>query len=236
MKKIYSTRFIYHLKSLKSLVIGPYILPIFLCLFLAALAKPVHFYRLIFSVAPFVIILFFPIAYLHLSYYLKNVGMKMAIDNIQGQILFLKNGKEYLFKISDIKAVEQNLGIYYQNNQDFVGRRIAPWTSYGYLLLTFRNGSKFYITSLMVDIVNPPLETSYTYFRFFPYLKKGVDISEKRSNALKDYENEISFYRSNFKLHSQEQLKEKIRNKNTYEKAAVEAARQLLKSKFGTIV
>ena len=162
--------------------------------------------------------------------------MKMAIDNIQGQILFLKNGKEYLFKISDIKAVEQNLGIYYQNNQDFVGRRIAPWTSYGYLLLTFRNGSKFYITSLMVDIVNPPLETSYTYFRFFPYLKKGVDISEKRSNALKDYENEISFYRSNFKLHSQEQLKEKIRNKNTYEKAAVEAARQLLKSKFGTIV
>lgn len=191
---------------------------------------------LLFASVPLLLMFAIPTFYLHLRYYFKNIGLQMTIDDIGGKISLMQNGREQLFNISSIKSVEQNLGIYYKNNQDFAGRRIAPWTPYGYVLLKFNNGSEFYITSLMIDIVNPPLEITHIYFRFFPYFKKGVDISEKRTISEKDYRNEISYYKSSFKLHTQEQLTEKIRNEKTYEKAAVEAARQLLKSKFDSTV
>lgn len=177
-----------------------------------------------------------PTIYLHLNYYIKNIGLEMAIDDIGEQISFVKNGNEHVFKISNIKCVEQHLGIYYRNRIDFAGRRIAPWTPYGYFLLKFDNGNQFYVTCLMVDVTSPPFDITHTYFRFFPYLRKGFNLLEKRKVANEDYENQISFYKSNFKLHSQEELKEKIVNEKTYEKAAVEAARQLLKSKFETTI
>lgn len=236
MRKNYTTKFIYHLKSLRYLIIGFLLFAVVFLVLSGGQIKHLDSNGLLFASVPILIMFAIPTFYLHLTYYFKNIGLQMTIDDISGKIFLMQNGREYLFKISNIKSVEQNLGIYYKNNQDFAGRRIVPWTPYGYLLLKFNNGSEFYITSLMIDIVNSPLEITHTYFRFFPYIKKSVDISERRNIADKDYENEISYYKSCFEFHTQEQLAEKIKNEKTYEKAAVEAARQLLKLKFDSTV
>ncbi|SDL35592.1 hypothetical protein SAMN05421820_101230 [Pedobacter steynii] len=80
----------------------------------------------------------------------------------------------------------------------------------------------------MLDVFNPPILVNHTYFRCFPYMKSGLEFSKRRVVVKENYENKISQFKSTFKHHSNQQLNEKIINRKTYDKAAVEAARQLL--------
>ncbi len=120
----------------------------------------------------FLIFLNLPTIYLHVRYYLENVSLKVKIDVDKEKINIIQSNKELAYNFSNIILAERHLGIYYQNNIDGAGRRIAPWTPYGYILLKFDDGKIVYITALMMDIIYPPINIQETYYRFIPYFKR----------------------------------------------------------------
>jgi len=227
METIYKTRVINHIKSLKYVLIG-FSLVLLVFYFIASTEK------VVISPAGFIIglipllILIAPVVYLHISYYLENFALKIIIDESRGTLIVNKFGKEHAYDFSEIISVERHLAIYHKNRIDNLSRRVAPWTPYGYLLVKFKDGLQVYITSLLLDVSNPPILVTHTYFRFFPYIKSGIEFFKRRVIVDENYKNKISQFKSTFKHHSNQQLNEKIINRKTYDKAAVEAARQLL--------
>lgn len=233
MKSVYKTRVVNHIQSLKYILIG--IPVVFLvCYFIAFIEKNTINPEGLILVAIFALVFVAPAIFLHISYYIKNFGLKIIIDESQNTLILSKSGKEHFYHFSDIISTEQHLAIYHKNRIDRLNRRIAPWTPYGYLLLKFNDGLQVYVTSLMLDVLNPPITTTHTYFRFFPYMKSGIEFSKKRIVVNENYENKISQYKSTFNQHSDRQLNEKIINSKTYDKAAVEAARRVLASRSST--
>lgn len=230
MKSIYKTTVINHLKSLKYILIGVPITLLVFC-FLAfrekGVIQPDGF---MIGVIPLLIFIA-PAIFLHISYYIENLGLKIIIDESRNKLIVSKSGKEQAYSFSDVISVEQHLAIYHKNRIDHLSRLETPWTPYGYLLLRFNDGLQVYVTSLMLDISNPPIIINHTYFRIFPYMKSGIEFSKRRIIVNDNYENKISQFKSTFKHHSDQQLKEKILNRKTYDKAAVEAARQLLSTR-----
>ena len=173
-----------------------------------------------------------PSIYLHISYFLNDYGVRLVIDDERQKLIIFKGSEEYTYCFTDIVAIERHIGIYYRNRIDNASRRFAPWTDYGYLLLKFNDTRQFRITSLTIDVHNPPIELNHTRFRFIPFLKTENPISQTREAAKISYDNQVAYFKSNFKNQTEQQLQEKILNKHTYEPEAVEAAKQLLEQRF----
>jgi hypothetical protein len=230
MENIYKVRLMFHIKSLQSSIIVT-LLTFLLCYFLLDQNKRFDFNAYALGAVPVFLIVLAPTLYLHVTYYIKNAGLSLRMDESQHLFKIIHSDHELLHTFSNIVSVEQHLGIYYRNRIDNAARRIAPWTRYGYLIIKLKNGEQICLTSLMIDIHNPPFKATHTYFRFFPYLKLGMEMNEKRLIISNRFQNEVSSYKLTFKNHSNEQLNEKIVNKRTYAKSAVEAAKQVLASR-----
>ncbi|MCD0490598.1 hypothetical protein LPB86_20335 [Pedobacter sp. MC2016-14] len=227
MQSVYKIRIVNHIRSLKYILIG-LSLVVLVCYFIPFYEKNyITSEGLMVGAIP-VLIFIAPAIFLHISYYIKNSGLKIVIDENQSTLIVSKSGKEHFYNFSDLILVEQHLAIYHRNRIDHINRKIVPWASYGYLLLKFNDGLQLYVTSLMLDVLKPPIITTHTYFRLFPYMKSGIDFSKKRVIVNENYENKISQYKLTFKHHSDQQLNEKIINRKTYDKSAVEAARLVL--------
>lgn len=231
MDSTYKIRFLPQIKSLRYVLVG---LTGFIIFFY--LITPHYFQNLTFEVfffmfLPIPLLIFGPAIYLHLDYLFENYGLTLNVDQFSKSFVITKGRKQHLYKFSDIISLEQHLGIYFRDRVDRAGRRLAPWTPYGYLNLRLKDGKDFNLTCLMVDIHNPPFMPTDTYFRFFPYSKHSKSIAEKKKIVIENFENEVSHYKLNFKDLTNHQLEEKIRNYKTYDKASVEASRQILKSR-----
>jgi len=231
MENVYRTKFILHIKSLRFVLIGFVISLLVFYFILNSQNEKFSLHAFIFGVLPIFLIFFAPALYLHMTYYFKNFGQKITVDESQSKLTVVKYEKQFSYCYSNIVIVEQHLGIFYRNRIDRLGRRLTPWTPYGYIEIKLDNGLRFQMTSLMVDIQNPPFVITHTYFRFFPYLKTQEEISEKRTTLNEKYKNEISYYKATFKNHTDQQLKEKIIHAKTYKKASVEASKQLLNNR-----
>jgi hypothetical protein len=229
MESTYKIDFVHQLKSLRYVLIG---LTAFVILFYIMTYHQRVTLELVFFVClPIPILLFGPAIYLHLNYLFENYGAVLSVDHITKSFVLRKGGQRHIYEFSDIISLEQHLGIYFRDRVDRAGRRIVPWTSYGYLNLRLKDGQYFNLTCLMVDIHNPPFDPTDTYFRFFPYSRPSKSLSEKKKIAKENFKNEVSYYKENFRDLSNHQLEEKIRDYKTYDKASVEASRQILKSR-----
>ncbi|WP_113654779.1 hypothetical protein [Pedobacter namyangjuensis] len=229
MENTYKIDFVHQVKSLRYVLVG---LIAFIILFYIMTYHQSFTLELVFFVClPIPLLLFGPAIYLHLSYLFENYGVVLSVDHITKSFVLKKNGHRHIYEFSDIISLEQHLGIYYRDRVDRAGRRIAPWTPYGYLNLRLKDGQYFNLTCIMVNIHNPPFMPTDTYFRFFPYSKPSKSLSEKKKLAIENFKNEVSHYKQNFRDLPNHQLEEKIRNYKTYYKASVEASRQILKSR-----
>jgi len=183
MENVYRTKSILHIKSLRFVLIGSALSFLIFYLILTSQKEEFNLRAFMFGALPIFLIFFTPALYLHMTYYFKNFGQKIIVDESQSRLTVVKYGKQFTYSYSNIISVEQHLGIFYRNRIDRVGRRLAPWTPYGYIEIKLDNGLRFQMTSLMVDI------------------------------------------------HTDQQLKEKIMNAKTYNKASVEASKQLLNNR-----
>lgn len=233
MRTVYKTTVIKHIWSLRGTLIGIFVLFFGYCYGESIEKDNIDIEAFITVGSLMLIPVLAPVVFLHISYYLKNFGFKLIIDESQNIFVMSEDGQEHFYNFSDLILVEQHLSIYYKNKVDHSNRNMLPWTPYGYLLIKFKDGSRFYVTSLMIDVLNPPIDITDKCFRFFPYMK-SIEFSKSRV-FIDDYENRISHYKLTFKDHSNQELNEKIINRKTYDKAAVEAARRILSARSTVI-
>ncbi len=111
-----------------------------------------------------------PAFYIHLTYVINNWNTILIINQGQNEFSIKTNAKYFTYKYEDIQQTELNLGIYFKNQVDNRGRKIAPWTNYGYLKLKLNDGNEFIFTSLMIDLEKIPFPISITKFRLFPVI------------------------------------------------------------------
>jgi|GEM_PF-6289227 len=167
----YQTTLSNHFKCLKQVIIFTTAVSLFFYLFTLFNGEKIEIEELIIGLLLFI---FFnlPTIYLHLSYYLENASLKIEIDTENEKINIIQSNKKLAYSFSNIILAERHLGIYYKNKIDRAGRRIAPWTPYGYILLKFDDDKTVYITALMMDIIDPPINVQETHYRFIPYFKR----------------------------------------------------------------
>ena len=180
----------------------------------------------------FDLLFFLPAFYLHLAYYLDNRKTILTIDTYSKCISITKQDKAETFSFDDIHIVEQHLGIYHKNKTDHLGRLPTPWMNYGYLKLKLKNGKTIFLSSLMLDLINPPLAITLTKYRFLPYLdRQEISIEEKRKRIEHDRHEKINSYMEKFADLSIETLQEKVNNPNRYEPEVITASIKLLELK-----
>lgn len=167
----YKVDFKHQLKSLRYCLLIGIILLISTLIICVASARFILDFKFIEITSLFIIFFLLPVFYLHITYYLRNRNTCFSITENSTQYLYSDNEKKLSFKLKDIDVIEQHLGIYHENNVDFVGHRVAPWTNYHYIKIKLRNGDSFFLTSLMVDYKSFPMHIYNTKFRFIPYLK-----------------------------------------------------------------
>jgi hypothetical protein len=114
-----------------------------------------------------------PAFYVHLTYLINNWNTILIVNQDQNEFTIKTNAKYFTYKYENIQETELNLGIYYKNQIDNRGRKIAPWTNYGYLKLKLNDGNVFIFTSLMIDLEKMPFPISITRFRLFPIISSS---------------------------------------------------------------
>lgn len=113
-----------------------------------------------------------PAIYLHITYLINNWGTTLLVDKKLNNFTISTSKKDFNYKFDDIENTELNLGIYYKNPVDNMGRWPSPWTNYGYLKLKLKDGKEFAFTSLMADLNKISLPIMTTKFRLIPFLKR----------------------------------------------------------------
>ena len=175
-----------------------------------------------------------PAIYLLINYYRNNKKTEFTIAENSNKISITENGITKEYSLNDIKYSIYNLGKYWQNAIDKNYRIPTIFSDFGYWDLTFENGDRYYLTTLLQDFLleeDKVKETKYR-FRLIPYIdksetEKGIELKPieykpiSRTEKLKD----------SYKGKTIEELKYIIENKSEYQKEAIIVAEQILKEK-----
>ena len=173
-----------------------------------------------------------PAIYLLINYYKNNKKTEFSIDKNSNKISIIENGITKEYPLNEIKYSIYNLGKYWQNAIDKNYRLPTIFSEFGYWDLTFENGDRYYLTTLLQDFLleeDKVKDTKYR-FRLFPYIdksetEKGIELQpieykpKSRTEKLKEI----------YKGKTNEDLKYIIENKSKYQKEAIEVAEQILK-------
>ena len=175
------------------------------------------------------LVFFLPAFYLHIAYYLDNSKTLLTVDSYSKRFSITVKNNTLDFAFDDIHLAEQHLGIYYKNKIDHRGRWTAPWTGYGYLKLKLKDGQTFFISSLMVDMQNPPLPFTQTKYRFLPFIdRQEVTVVDMRKWIEKERQEKYDHYLEKFAGLPREILQDKVDNEKKYEPEAIAASKKLL--------
>lgn len=174
--------------------------------------------------------LFLPVFILHITYFIKNRGTVLIIDSESFTIE--EKGRECKYYLRDIKKIRKSIFSDYRHSKEQRNWFPAPWRKYGYLRIVTEDDKTYFLTSLMIDPINPPLEVNEIKYHIFPLLDEPQEdlISEKESR-LKQKKLTIANYKRKFSDFTEDQLKKKT-VENGFVKEAEMAASELLNEKY----
>jgi len=110
-----------------------------------------------------------PAFILHPIYYSINRKTELKYNADKKEYRVTQNDKTFELKSKDIELVER---IYYsdyrlpKSQQNYIP---MPWRKYGLIRILTKENKEIFLTSLMIDIVNPPIEPTSNKFRFIPF-------------------------------------------------------------------
>jgi len=158
----------------------------------------------------------------------------LLIDNPSNEITIIEKGISKMYNLDNVKSSTYNLGIYWKNAIDRKYRIPTLFSDFGYWDLTFENGDRYYLTTLIHDFLLEEEKVKNTNYRFrlIPYInksntEKGIELKpieykpKSRTEKLKE----------SYKGKTTEELNYIIENKNKYQKEAISIAEQILKDK-----
>lgn len=175
-----------------------------------------------------------PAIYLLINYYKKNKKTTFSINESSNKISITENGTTKEYSLNDVKYSIYNIGKYWQNAIDKNDRIPTFFSHFGYWDLTFENGDRYYLTTLLQNFLLEKKKLKGTKYRFrlIPYIdnsetKKGIELKpieykpKSRTEKLKE----------TYSGKTVDELKYIIENKNKYQKEAIIVAKQILKEK-----
>ncbi|WP_396589925.1 hypothetical protein [Allomuricauda sp. R78024] len=186
------------------------------------------------TIGQFFILFNGPAIYLLINYYKNNKKTEFSIDKNSNKISIIENGITKEYSLNEVKHSIYNLGKYWQNAIDKNYRIPTIFSDFGYWDLTFDNGDRYYLTTLLQDFLleeDKVKDTKYR-FRLIPYIDKseteqGIELKpieykpKSRTEKLKE----------SYKVKTKEELKYIVENKSKYQKEAIKVAEQILKEK-----
>jgi hypothetical protein len=171
--------------------------------------------------------IFIPLMIIHINYFTKNKKVKFQIDKTKYKLVSAQSTIEfYDNEIIDAILIKC---IYYKQEIDKTRRWKASWSDYGYLRLQIKEFDNFiYLTSLMIDIKNPPLKKYRTIYKLFPMIGNELHPDKQRVLIEENQKRLINNFKIKFKNKSKTDLIQIIDNENDFLKEAVIAAKDLL--------
>jgi len=175
-----------------------------------------------------------PVIYLFYNYYKWNKTTEFTLYKNSNEIRITENGISKNYSLNDVKYSVYNLGKYWQNAIDNNYRLPTIFSEFGYWDLTFNNGDRYYLTTLLQDFLlekDKVKETKYR-FRLIPYIDKtqtelGIELESVEYKA----KNRTEKLKENFSKKSKEELNSIIENKSKYQEEVIKVVEQILKEK-----
>jgi len=173
-----------------------------------------------------------PAFFLHLTYYLDNFKLIVKIDESRDEIIFNKRDKNYKYKISELTKIERNIQKDFKFPKWQQNWIPISWRYYGFIRIETPDQNTFNLTSLIIDIVNPPINSRTTRYRILPFLKESLKDKLKKDQKEIELVNErIQYYKDKFSEYSLKQLDE-IVSSDDFQKEAMIAAQELKEIKY----
>jgi len=174
-----------------------------------------------------------PALILHTQYLVENYKTLLTIDYKARKIHIKKRNRLYKYDFDEIIMSKVYKSIYYKDEIDNMGRWKTTFSDYGYWFMRFKDNSRFYFTSLMIDTSGKPLiDGAEIKYSFFSSIKRNEmtdsEIVQKNND---NFESTVKSYMDKFQHLSINQLSERISNEGSFQKAANEAFTRLIKEK-----
>ncbi len=170
-----------------------------------------------------------PLLILFFNY--QKVNNKATLEIVDNKFIYRKNKGSISFDISDIDKVILNLSfpLYHRD------LRLFFWDEYYYAFIKLKNGEDLVVTCLLCDEIEKliPKNVIVRKRRFFPLISTP-EPETVQDNFSKEYDQRVKSLMVKFESKSQNELKNIIDNKEKFQEAAVEAAKNLLK--FSSLV
>ena len=127
------------------------------------------------TIGQFFILFNGPAIYLLINYYKSNKKTEFFIDGNSNKISIIENGITKEYSLNEVKSSIYNLGKYWQNAIDRNYRVPTIFSEFGYWDLTFENGDRYYLTTLLQDFLLEEEKVKDTKYRFrlIPYIDKS---------------------------------------------------------------
>lgn len=174
---------------------------------------------------------FIPALIIHPTYFFLNKSTVIEIDRQKEKIRITEKGKLLELEWNELKEIER---IYYSDyrhaewKQNYIP---MPWRNYGLLRIQTLDNQEYFFTSLMIDIVNPPIQPTKNLYKFIPFPPKSLRQrqieSKEKENAKK---NRIDQFKIKFGELSEFELKKKSESKELVYEART-AAKELMNEK-----
>ncbi|MFL1013611.1 hypothetical protein [Flavisericum labens] len=169
-----------------------------------------------------------------MNYYKFNKNTEFSIDSNSNIITITQRGITKQYSLANVKYSIYNLGKYWQNAIDKNYRIPTLFSDFGYWDLTFENGDRYYLTTLLHDFLleEDKLKDTKYRFRLIPYIdksetEKGIELKPIKYKP----KSRIEKLKESYKEKTVEELKYIIENKGKYQKEAIAVAEQILKEK-----
>jgi hypothetical protein len=167
---------------------------------------------------------FVPALLLHPVYYSINKSTVLEIDRQKETLLITDNGNTVELKWNELLEVERIYYSDYRLKKDSQNYIPMPWRNYGLLRIQTSKETEFFFTSLMLDIVDPPITPTKNTYKYIPFLPQ----------SLKEIENikrgRIEKFKRNFKNLTDSELHNKFTSEELVKDARI-AAEELIKEK-----
>ena len=177
---------------------------------------------------------FIPAIILHPIYYLINRNTEFIYNEEKKEFEIIQDKKTSIFKSGDIKLIER---IYYSDyrlpkwQQNYIP---MPWRKYGLIRIVTNENKEFFLTSLMLDIVNPPIEPTFNKFRMIPFPPKTIEQKQKELNEIETLKRkEITNFKTRFSKMTISELSYQTVENGLVEEAEI-AAKELINERNTT--
>ncbi|MCL3782514.1 hypothetical protein EMN47_19190 [Prolixibacteraceae bacterium JC049] len=177
---------------------------------------------------------FIPTLILHPLYFSINRKSKLIYNNDNQELKVIQDDNILKFKRKDIKVIER---IYYSDfrlakwKQNYIP---MPWRNYGLIRILTYEDDEIFLTSLMIDIVNPPIKPTLNTYKFIPFPPKTL---KQKQNEKKEVEESrkkrIEFFKMKFSTLTLTDLNHIINDEDLVEEAKI-TAKELINEKNTT--